>query len=72
MLEKITEVLRNYKDDPSLEVTEATTFEELDLDSLDTVQLVMEIEEEFGVTIEMNKSITDIGAVMEVIKSQEA
>jgi len=72
MLEKITEILRNYKDDENLEVTEATTFEELDLDSLDTVQLVMEIEEEFSVTIEMNKSITDIGAVMNVIKSQAA
>lgn len=67
MLETITEILRDYKDEPELQITESTTFEELELDSLDTVQLVMEMEEAFGVTIELDKSITDVGAVMKVI-----
>jgi len=69
MLEKITEILRNYKGDDNLEVAESTTFEALGLDSLDTVQLVMEIEEEFDVTIEMDRSIKDVAALMAVIES---
>jgi acyl carrier protein len=71
MLEKITEILRNYKGEDDLQVTEATTFEELGLDSLDTVQLVMEIEEEFGVSIEMDKSITNVAAVMAIIENSK-
>ena len=71
MLEKITEMLRNYKSDDTLQVTENTTFEELGLDSLDTVQLVMDIEEEFGVTIEMDNSITDISAVLKIIEASK-
>ena len=69
MLEKITQILRNYKGDDSIVVTEGTTFESLGLDSLDTVQLVMDIEDEFGVTIEMDRSITDVAALMKVIES---
>ena len=69
MLEKLEKVLREYKSDETLQITESTTFEELDLDSLDTVQLIMDIEEEFDVSIEMDKSIKDIGAVLAVLEA---
>ena len=69
MLEQLTKVLKNYKSDDNLQVEISTTFEELGLDSLDTVQLVMEIEDEFGVTIEMDKSMQDVGALIEVIRA---
>ena len=71
MLEKITEVLREYKDDPDLEVTEQSTFLELELDSLDTVELVMSLEEEFSVTIEMNENIKSVGELIEVIEKAQ-
>ena len=69
MLEKITEVLRDYKSDPDLKVTEASTFAELELDSLDTVELVMNLEEEFSITIEMNENIQTVGDLIKVIES---
>jgi len=69
MLEKITQILRDYKGDDSIEVTENTTFESLGLDSLDTVQLVMDFEEAFGVTVEMDRSITNVAGLMKVIES---
>jgi acyl carrier protein len=69
MLEQLTKVLRNYKSDDSLQVEISTTFEELGLDSLDTVQLVMEIEDEFGVTIELDKSMKDVGSLIEIIRA---
>ena len=71
MLEKITQILRNYKGEDSLEVSGNTTFEELGLDSLDMAQLVMEIEDEFEVTIEMDTAIKDVAALVAVIESSK-
>ena len=71
MLEKITEVLRDYKNDPNLEVSEQSTFTELELDSLDTVELVMNLEEEFSVTIEMDEGIQTVGDLIKVIEAAQ-
>ena len=68
MLEKITEILRDYKGDPDLKVTEQSTFAEMELDSLDTVELVMNLEEEFSVTIEMDENIQSVGDLMKIIQ----
>jgi len=71
MLEKITEMLRDYKGEPDLEVTEQSTFAEMELDSLDTVELVMNLEEEFSVTIEMNENIQTVGDLIKIIESAQ-
>ncbi|MCL2883141.1 MAG: phosphopantetheine-binding protein [Coriobacteriia bacterium] len=69
MLEQITTILRNYKDDQSLEITEETTFEELGLDSLDTVELLMSVEEEFSVTLEMSDEMKSVGQLAAAIEA---
>jgi len=69
MLEKITEILRDYKSEPDLVVTEQSTFAEMELDSLDTVELVMSLEEEFSVTIEMSENIQTVGDLIKIIES---
>jgi len=71
MLEKITEILRDYKSEPDLEVTEQSTFAEMELDSLDTVELVMNLEEEFSVTIEMSENIKTVGDLIKIIESAQ-
>ena len=71
MLEKITKVLREYKGNNELVINESTTFEELELDSLDTVELVMNLEEEIGKTIELSESIKTIGDLLKVIESSK-
>jgi len=72
MLEKITQILREYKSDDSLEVTPETTFEQMELDSLDTVELVMNMEDEFGVSdLEMSDKIKTVGDLMQLIKDAE-
>lgn len=68
VLEKVAEILRNYKDEPELEVSMNSTFEELELDSLDTVELVMEIEEAFDTSIEMDGELKTIGDVVSLIE----
>ncbi|MDR3238569.1 MAG: phosphopantetheine-binding protein [Clostridiales bacterium] len=71
MLQGITEILREYKSADDLEVTEETTFESLSLDSLDTVELVMMVEEKFSVTIEMAKGIKAVADLMSAIEKAE-
>ena len=71
MLDKITKILQDYKGDDTLEVQESSTFEAMELDSLDLVQLVMDVEEEFGITIEMDSPITTVAQLIEVIKKAE-
>ena len=68
MLEKITKILQDYKSDDSLQVTEASTFEALELDSLDLVQLVMDVEEEFNVTIELDNPINTVADLIDIIE----
>ncbi len=68
MLEKIAQILRDYKSDDSLQITESTTFEEVGLDSLDMVELVMELEDQLQVKIEMDNSVKDIQALMQVVE----
>ncbi|WKY46487.1 phosphopantetheine-binding protein [Eubacteriaceae bacterium ES3] len=69
VFEKVVEILRNYKDEPELAIEMTSTFEELELDSLDTVELVMEIEEAFDTSIEMDGSLETIGQVVALIES---
>ncbi len=55
--EKIMEVLANHLEMDVNEISEDATLESLDVDSLDTVEIMMELEDEFG--IEINAS--DVG-----------
>lgn len=69
MLEKIAKIMRDYKENDGLIVTEQTTFEELELDSLDTVELMMKCEEAFSVTIEMSEEIKSVGDLIKIINA---
>ena len=54
MKEKIVEILADYKNVPVSEIKTDVPFTELGLDSLDVAELVMQIEDELGVTLEMS------------------
>lgn len=73
MLEKIAEIIRDQLNAGDVEITEATRFkEDLEADSLDLFELVMALEEEYGVEIDSGdlESITTVGAVMEYLKEK--
>jgi len=52
---------------------EAKFMEDLGADSLDTVELVMEFEEEFGISVpdEDSEKLTTVGKVFEYIKAKQ-
>ncbi|MGL5438987.1 MAG: acyl carrier protein [Filifactoraceae bacterium] len=68
IFDKIVETLVDYKGIDGSAVKMDSTFAELELDSLDTVELVMTFEEEFGVSIEMNDDIKTIGDLVKTIE----
>ena len=72
MFEKVAKTVRDYKEDENLEIQPESTFAELGLDSLDTVELVMSLENEFEITIEMNEDIKTVGDVVKVIEDAKA
>jgi len=72
MLETIAETLRAYKDNPDLAVTPEMTFAELELDSLDTVELVMELEEKLGISIELEPGIATIAQLIEQLQQAQS
>ena len=67
--EKIKNILAEHKDIEPSEIKPESTFAELGFDSLDTVELIMVFEEEFGVSLEMNEDIKTVGDVVELIEA---
>ena len=67
---KVAELIAENKDMDASEIKMESTFEELGLDSLDTVELVMVFEQEFDVTIELEgKKLGTIAELVELIDS---
>lgn len=67
-LEKVRELLAEHLDMDANEITEETTFEDLGIDSLDTVEIMMEMEDEFGIEIkpkEAGKSVKELVAYID-------
>lgn len=70
VLEKVINILAEYKECDSSEIHEDSTFEELELDSLDTVDLMMSFEDEFGIQMEMSEDMKTVGDVVKAIEEQ--
>ncbi|MBQ4630733.1 MAG: acyl carrier protein [Clostridia bacterium] len=67
-IEKVKELLAEHLDIDTAEITEETTFEDLGVDSLDTVEIMMEMEDEFGIEIkpaEVGKSVKELVAYID-------
>ncbi len=65
--EKTAKILAEYKDIDVSEITMDSTFEDLGLDSLDTVEIVMSLEDEFGISIELDSGLKTVRELVELI-----
>lgn len=59
-LKTLTEIVNEYKGE-TLDITADTTFEDLGFDSLDKVDLMMQVEEKFGVTLGDDVAVATVG-----------
>ena len=73
MFERVVEIIKEQLNLESAEIGMETSFkDDLDVDSLDLVELVMALEEEYGIEIpsEDQERITTVGAVIEYLKDK--
>ena len=70
MFEKIRSYLASELDISEYEITRDTTFESLGVDSLDTVEMVMDLEQELGVELEIEEKIATVGELVDFVESK--
>ena len=66
--QKVIEILAEYKDCPVEEITLESSFKDLKFDSLDTVEIVMNLEEAFGIELKITEEFLTIQDVVDAIK----
>ena len=64
---KVVEILVDAKDLDAANIAETSTWNDLGFDSLDTVELVMSVEDAFGVSLEMDETMQTVGDVVKAI-----
>ena len=69
--EKVVETIASFGPDPE-QINREATFESLDVDSLDIVELAQVIEEEFGVALKGDdvKDIKTVGEAIDLVVSR--
>lgn len=68
--DRIVAILRAKCDlDESLSITNETTFKDIDLDSLDVVEIALECEDEFGITIDVEEPPKTMGEFVALVDS---
>ena len=70
ILEKLKEIMEENLSVEKDDITLESTFESLVIDSLDTFQLVIEIEEEFGIEVESPENMKTIKDVVTYIEEK--
>ncbi len=71
MKETITNIIAEYLGKDASEISATDTFKEIGLDSLDVMELVMQIEEEVDVKIELSQDIDNIEKLCDYIEASK-
>ena len=70
LFETIAKLIAERTDCKVEDVTMESTFAELGIDSLDTVELLMNLEDEIGIEIELSQKVTTVADLDQFIQSQ--
>ena len=70
VFEKIAEIIADHTGGNISDITRETTFEELGVDSLDTVEMVMRLEEDLDVELELEGKFDTVGELTSFIESK--
>lgn len=70
VFEAIAELIAERNDcDPS-EITKEMTFVDLGIDSLDTVEMLMKLEDKIGVEVELDQKVETVGDLVAFIEGK--
>lgn len=70
VFEKVQEMLAEHLGMDKDEITMDSTFEALGVDSLDTVEMVMDLEESLGIELELEKKVESVGELVGIIEEK--
>jgi acyl carrier protein len=68
--EKIIAIISEKLDIPLEVITDASSFSDLQVDSLDMVEIMMAIEDEFNITIDDAEGIETVADITEYVRKQ--
>lgn len=68
--EKIRDMIAEKMDIEPETITKESSFEDMQIDSLDMVEIVMDIEEEFDISIETSENIKTVGDLLQFIEKK--
>lgn len=70
MFEKIAKLIAERTDKDVAEITLDSTFTDLGIDSLDTVELMMDLEDQIGSEIELDEKVETVGEFVKFVESK--
>ena len=70
VFEKMAAIIAEHIDGDISGITMDTTFEDLEVDSLDTVEMVMKLEEELDIELELDEKFETVGELVSYIESK--
>ena len=63
----IAELIAERNDSDPAEVTRNTRFQDVGIDSLDTVEMLMNLEDKIGVEIELSQKVKTVGELVDYV-----
>ncbi|QSX05543.1 acyl carrier protein [Sedimentibacter sp. zth1] len=67
---KLAKIIAEHIECDVEEIKVDSKFEDLGIDSLDTVEMVMELEEELGTELELNEKLATVGDLLAFIQKK--
>lgn len=72
VFEAIAELVAERVEKDVSEITKDSSFKDLGIDSLDTVELLMNLEDKLGMEIELDQKVETVGDLVAFIESKQA
>ncbi|MGM9521205.1 MAG: acyl carrier protein [Oscillospiraceae bacterium] len=70
VFEAIAELIAEHNDCDVSEITMESSFKDLEIDSLDTVEMVMNLEDKLGKEIELDQKVETVGDLVKFIEEK--
>ena len=67
VFQDIAELIAERNDSDPAEVTRDTRFQDVGIDSLDTVEMLMNLEDKIGVEIELSQKVETVGELVDYV-----
>ena len=72
VFEAIAELVAERVEKDVSEITMDSKFQDLGIDSLDTVELLMNLEDKLGIEVELDQKVETVGDLVAFIESKQA